>query len=72
MKMSPREFFALRDYLGPEFSGRTISDARRDTIRNQILGECRAALAPHKVRATSRFVEGLDVTPAGKPTRADS
>jgi acyl-CoA synthetase (AMP-forming)/AMP-acid ligase II len=26
--MSPREFLSLRDYLGPELSGRTISDAR--------------------------------------------
>src|SRR5580698_7460853 len=29
MKMSPREIFALRDYLGPDLKGRTISDARR-------------------------------------------
>jgi acyl-coenzyme A synthetase/AMP-(fatty) acid ligase len=27
--MSPREIFALRDYLGPEPKGRTISDARQ-------------------------------------------
>ena len=27
--MSPREIFALRDYLGPDLKGRTISDARR-------------------------------------------
>jgi hypothetical protein len=27
--MSPRETFALRDYLGPDLKGRTISDARR-------------------------------------------
>jgi len=27
--MSPREIFALRDYLGPELKGRTISDARQ-------------------------------------------
>jgi hypothetical protein len=26
--MSPREIFTLRDYLGPELKGRTISDAR--------------------------------------------
>ena len=26
--MSPREIFALRDYLGPELKGRTISDGR--------------------------------------------
>jgi acyl-coenzyme A synthetase/AMP-(fatty) acid ligase len=29
MKMSPREIFALRDYLGPDQKGRTISDARQ-------------------------------------------
>ena len=29
MKMSPREPFALRDYLGPGLAGRTISDARQ-------------------------------------------
>jgi acyl-coenzyme A synthetase/AMP-(fatty) acid ligase len=45
---------------------------RADTIRNQILGKCRAALAPHKVPATLRFVEALDVTPAGKLARADA
>ena len=27
--MSPREAFALRDYLDPELKGRTLSDARR-------------------------------------------
>ena len=27
--MSPREIFALRDYLGPELTGRSISDARQ-------------------------------------------
>jgi acyl-coenzyme A synthetase/AMP-(fatty) acid ligase len=27
--MSPREIFTLRDYLGPELKGRTISDARQ-------------------------------------------
>ena len=27
--MSPHESFALRDYLGPDLTGRTISDARR-------------------------------------------
>src|ERR1700722_12642859 len=29
MKMSPREIFALRDYLGPDRKGRTISDVRQ-------------------------------------------
>src|SRR3984885_6357715 len=29
MKMSPREVFALRDYLDPGLKGRTLSDARQ-------------------------------------------
>jgi acyl-coenzyme A synthetase/AMP-(fatty) acid ligase len=29
MKMSPREIFALRDYIAPDLKGRTISDARQ-------------------------------------------
>jgi acyl-coenzyme A synthetase/AMP-(fatty) acid ligase len=39
MKMSPRETFALRDYLGPELKGRTISDARRVVSLSNILEE---------------------------------
>jgi acyl-coenzyme A synthetase/AMP-(fatty) acid ligase len=44
MKMSPRETFALRDYLGPELKGRTISDARRvvsltDSLDQTCLGD---------------------------------
>ena len=37
--MSPREIFALRDYLGPELTGRTISDARQVVSLSNILGE---------------------------------
>jgi acyl-coenzyme A synthetase/AMP-(fatty) acid ligase len=37
--MSPREIFALRDYLGPELKGRTISDARRVVSLTDILEE---------------------------------
>jgi acyl-coenzyme A synthetase/AMP-(fatty) acid ligase len=37
--MSPREFFALRDYLGPELKGRTISDARQVVSLTGILQE---------------------------------
>jgi acyl-coenzyme A synthetase/AMP-(fatty) acid ligase len=37
MKMSPREIFALRDYLGPELKGRTISDGRRVVSLTDIL-----------------------------------
>src|SRR6202051_3652925 len=35
--MSPREIFTLRDYLGPELKGRTISDARRTVSLTNIL-----------------------------------
>jgi len=35
--MSPRESFALRDYLGPDLTGRTISDARRIVSLTDIL-----------------------------------
>jgi acyl-coenzyme A synthetase/AMP-(fatty) acid ligase len=37
MKMSPREIFALRDYLGPELKDRTISDARQGVSLTNIL-----------------------------------
>jgi acyl-coenzyme A synthetase/AMP-(fatty) acid ligase len=35
--MSPREIFALRDYLSPELKGRTISDARQIVSLTNIL-----------------------------------
>ena len=35
--MSPRESFTLRDYLGPELTGRTISDAQRIVSLTDIL-----------------------------------
>lgn len=41
-------------------------------IRDQILEQCRAQLASHKVPAVIRFVEALDVTPAGKLARTDA
>ena len=37
--MSPREIFALRDYLGPELKGRTISDARQVVSLTNILDQ---------------------------------
>ena len=37
--MSPREVFSLRDYLGPELKGRSISDARRVVSLTNILAE---------------------------------
>jgi acyl-coenzyme A synthetase/AMP-(fatty) acid ligase len=36
--MSPPETFALREYLGPELKGRTISDARHSVSLTDILG----------------------------------
>ena len=36
--MSPPETFALREYLGPELKGRTISDARHGVSLTDILG----------------------------------
>jgi acyl-coenzyme A synthetase/AMP-(fatty) acid ligase len=37
MKMSPRELVALRDYLGPDLKGRTISDVRQVVSLTDIL-----------------------------------
>ncbi|THD68654.1 MAG: long-chain fatty acid--CoA ligase [Bradyrhizobium sp.] len=44
----------------------------RDAIRNEILADCKASLAPHKVPAIIRFVASLDVTAAGKLARHDA
>ena len=46
--------------------------SRSDAIRNEILAECRASLASHKVPAVIRFVASLDVTAAGKLARHDA
>ena len=48
------------------------SAGRSDKIRNEILANCRASLAPHKVPAVIRFVPSLDVTAAGKLARHDA
>jgi acyl-coenzyme A synthetase/AMP-(fatty) acid ligase len=39
MKMSPREVFALRDYLDPNLRGRTLSDARQIVALTEFAGE---------------------------------
>jgi acyl-coenzyme A synthetase/AMP-(fatty) acid ligase len=39
MKMSPREVFALRDYLDPNLKGRTLSDARQVVALTEFAGE---------------------------------
>jgi acyl-CoA synthetase (AMP-forming)/AMP-acid ligase II len=48
------------------------SAERAKEIREEILTSCRASLASHKVPAVIRFVEALDVTPAGKLARSDA
>jgi acyl-coenzyme A synthetase/AMP-(fatty) acid ligase len=45
---------------------------RAKEIREEILSECRASLASHKVPAVISFVEALDVTPAGKLARSNA
>ena len=45
---------------------------RHETIREEILSNCKASLAPYKVPAMIRFVERLEVTAAGKLARADA
>jgi acyl-coenzyme A synthetase/AMP-(fatty) acid ligase len=46
--------------------------SRSDDVRNEIVADCRASLASHKVPAVIRFVDALDVTPAGKLVRSDA
>jgi acyl-coenzyme A synthetase/AMP-(fatty) acid ligase len=46
--------------------------ARGDSIREKILADCRAELAPHKVPAMIKFVSSLDITAAGKLARHDA
>jgi acyl-coenzyme A synthetase/AMP-(fatty) acid ligase len=46
--------------------------ARSDDIRKEILADCRAELASHKVPAMIKFVSSLDITAAGKLARHDA
>jgi len=41
-------------------------------IRERILADCRASLAPHKVPAVIKFVASLELTAAGKLARHDA
>src|SRR5580692_4057328 len=66
MKMSPREIFALRDYLDPGLGGRTISDARHSASLTDIAGQTclKGRLAELSGRSvllavTSQFLAGL-------------
>jgi hypothetical protein len=43
-----------------------------ERFRNRILADCRAHLAPHKVPAMIKFVDGLEVTAAGKLAPTDA
>jgi acyl-coenzyme A synthetase/AMP-(fatty) acid ligase len=47
-------------------------DDRLEALRKEVLAECKASLAAHKVPAVIRFVAGLDLTPAGKLARDDA
>ena len=46
--------------------------SRGEEIRNKILADCRAHLAPHKVPAMIKFVDALEITAAGKLARSDA
>jgi acyl-coenzyme A synthetase/AMP-(fatty) acid ligase len=67
--MSPREVFALRDYLGAELKGRTISDARQlvsltDILRQTCLAERLGELSGRSVllAVADQLVSGLAMT----------
>src|ERR1043166_1891914 len=52
--MSPREVFTLREYLGAELKGRSISDARHsvsltDVLSHTCLDACRSKLSGRSV-----------------------
>src|SRR5580704_18530882 len=66
MKMSPREIFALRDYLDPGLKGRTLSDARNCASLTDITDRTclKGRLAELSGRSlllavTSQFLAGL-------------
>jgi acyl-coenzyme A synthetase/AMP-(fatty) acid ligase len=46
--------------------------SRSEDIRDKILADCRARLAPHKVPAMIKIVSSLDITAAGKLARHDA
>jgi acyl-coenzyme A synthetase/AMP-(fatty) acid ligase len=47
-------------------------DAPSAGIKDRIIADCRASLAPHKVPAMIKFVDKLDITAAGKLARTDA
>ncbi|MEO6841414.1 MAG: AMP-binding protein [Bradyrhizobium sp.] len=67
--MSPRETFALRDYLGPDLTGRTISDAQRavsltDILEYSCLGDRLRELSGRSVlmAVSDQLISGLVMT----------
>jgi acyl-coenzyme A synthetase/AMP-(fatty) acid ligase len=67
--MSPREIFALRDYLGPDRKGRTISDARQVVSLTNIseqtcLGDRLGELSGRSVllAVTDQLISGIAMT----------
>ena len=67
--MSPRETFALRDYLGPDLAGRTISDAQRvvsltDILEHTCLGDRLGELSGRSVllAVSDQLLSGLAMT----------
>ena len=67
--MSPREASALRDYLGPDLTGRTISDAQRvvsltDILEQSCLGDRLGELMGRSVlmAVSDQLISGLVMT----------
>lgn len=70
--MSPREIFTLRDYLGPELKGRSISDARQVVSLTDILGEtCLADRLGELSRRSVLLAVGDQLTSALAMTEID-
>ena len=65
MKMSPREIFALRDYLSPDLKGRTISDARQAVSLTHILEETCLVGRPGQLAGRSVLLAVSDQLIAG-------
>jgi acyl-coenzyme A synthetase/AMP-(fatty) acid ligase len=67
--MSPREVFALRDYLSPELKGRTLSDARQivsltDILTHSCLADRHGELSGRSVllAVSDQLISGIAMT----------
>src|ERR1700688_1051064 len=58
--MSPREIFALRDYLDPGLKGRTLSDTRRVVSLTDITGETCLVGRPRQLSGRSVLLAVTD------------